>query len=227
MKVLIIYISTGIYNDNYNDFYNSINNFLPNIEKKVLSISDISHKADYQYIISDGPWPIVALLKFHYIYEALKTIDLTDITYIFYINADGRFLEKTNEYNNKFINIMNNNDLIFMNHALNDTPTYKNYIHAAFFGGNTKAFLELCEIHNERTYNNLHLNFIPKFHDETVVNTLYNNGSLLSYKINIDHYGIPNLLSTSSYYKKLINTYKDKALLQLMCTTKKHRKYVC
>ncbi len=223
MKILICYISTGIYNDNYEKFYNSIQNFLPGIEKKILTISDIEHKSDYHYYISHAPWPIVTLLKFWYISEALKTIDLTDIIYIMYVNANARFINKDQEFNNRFICELQNNDLLFSYHHGSDKEEYEKYIVGGFSIGKKDSYIELCNIHNKVTLNNLNNCHIPEFHDETVLNKIYHNGSLNKFNLHIEHYIMTDPKNESqSKYVYMRKKYGYQAILYCE-NTKKNR----
>lgn len=223
MKILICYISTGVYNKNYEKFYNSVQYFLPNIEKKILTISDIEHKSDYHYYISHAPWPIVTLLKFWYISEAIKNIDISDITHIMYVNANVRFLNKEQEFNNHFINNLQNNDLLFSYHHGNDIGEYKDYILGGFSIGKKDSYIELCNIHNKITINNLNNCFIPIFHDETVLNEIYHNGLLNQFKLYIKHYIMTDPINElQPKYVNMREKYGKEAILYCE-NTKKNR----
>lgn len=223
MKILICYISTGIYNENYEKFYNSIPRFLPGIEKKILAISDIEHKSDYHHYISHAPWPIVTLLKFWYISEALKTIDLSDITHIMYVNANARFMCKDQKFNNRFIHNLQNNDLLFSYHHGGDGGTFNDYIVGGFSIGKKDSYIELCDIHNKVTLDNLNNCYVPQFHDETVLNKIYHDGSLNKFNLHIEHYIMTDPKNElSSIYVCLRKKYGYQAILYCE-NTKKNR----
>ena len=227
MKILICYISTGVYNENYEKFYNSVQYFLPNIEKKILTISDIEHKSDYHYYISRAPWPIVTLLKFWYISEAIKNIDISDITHIMYVNANVRFLNKEQEFNNHFINNLQNNDLLFSYHHGGDEGIYENYIVGGFSIGKKDSYIELCNIHNKITLNNLNKCYVPQFHDETVLNKIYHDGLLDKFNLHIEHYIMTDPKNElDPIYIYMRKKYEYQAILYCE-NTKKNRNETC
>ena len=161
----IFYIATGVYKSYFEEFLKTLPNFLPGWEKRIIVVTD-----DYNYFNEyrrnrttlyiyeqiDLPYPIIPLLKTHYI----SLYAPEDAEYIFYFDADTRFLKKSDEFWKEFIADIDRGDIVVSNHPANLYPQYKiaedskAYIPegafyfpiiASCYGGRADKVLELCE----------------------------------------------------------------------------------
>lgn len=100
----IYYIATGSYKVYIDGFIRSIQNFRINSDKKIILLVDDFVDISYydieieQYIISDAPWPIVALLKMWYIYKYRE-----NFKEIYYFNANAQVIQDVPNYEDKML----------------------------------------------------------------------------------------------------------------------------
>ncbi len=197
-KIAIYYIATNKYILFFDDFLDSLNLFFPNINKKVIVITDCNN-IDFSSKGSNGVeirqehidhhfWPIPTLFKMFYIEKFLDD----DCDYHFYCNANIKF--------NKVFQFDESINMCFMKHYLSDRlslytinngnnnncvtppswakcyiskdeiPINAKYCQAGFFGGNSEKFSNLLYSVNDMLKEDLKHNVIPIWHDETYLN---------------------------------------------------------
>lgn len=202
MKYLIYYITTGVYVQNAKLFFETIDNFMPNDNKDIIWFSDnfidIVKHDNINVIkqnILDMPWPLVTMLKMHYI----KDNKLFGYDGYFYFNANSKFIKMKESTIVNFKNALNENKIICTEHTcrfenpIKDNYDYSDYAQACFFGGNYDTFFNVCEYAAKYMNEMLLKGIIPEFHDESCylkaledlkINRLQNH-----YGINIDIWG--------------------------------------
>lgn len=173
-KYCIYYITTGSYTNYAENFFNSLVHFMPGCKKTVVWLSDNFKVYRFpkditvkQIGILDMPWPLVTLLKMHYIIN--NRIDGYDG--YFYFNANAEIFD---EENNKPFNIINdaleNGKFIGTKHLFCIEDKTIKYVQACFFGGNEDKFFKVCEDVVKLVDEKLRNNIILDWHDETALN---------------------------------------------------------
>lgn len=213
----VFIISDGL--DEYTDYES---------DDKQVKVASIDHIHYY-------PWPIVTLFKFKYILDNKKS----SMDYCFYFNANSWVLEKDIDFWNDLNSMLSKNDLMVTYHAVNASKQSKNdfikgasirnkkstsYIkdqnyfklQAAFFGGKSTPFYEMCENHLALLTEDLKNNIIAPAADESYFNKyIFENRAFL--KI---HYQMVIYAEEKGYNKDFENelfvklryndSYKDK-----------------
>ncbi len=221
-KYCIYYITTGVYINNAIDFFKSLHNFMPNDSKTVIWLSDnfinidindknidIIHKN-----ILDMPWPLVTLLKMHYIYDN----KINGYDGYFFFNANSKFINMSPLLINNIVTNLSQNKLITTNHSCYPLTYNKQYSQACFFGGNYNVFFNLCKLVTEKMNNILKQAnaVIPLYYDEPVFNDIINDLHIPKYQqgfcLNVDILKINNIKDIYNNYPHtfIIMTMKNK-----------------
>jgi len=169
----IYYITTDRYVNYAPNFFKSLHNFMPNDLKTVIWLSDnfidveTDDKIDVlKKNILDMPWPLVTLLKMHYITDNR----INGYDGYFYFNGNAVIEEMSQETQDLLYNSIRNNLFIATNHAC--APLDTSYSQGGFFGGGYETFFSICqEVVDEINYL-LKKNTIPTWHDETTLNNV-------------------------------------------------------
>ena len=196
----IVYIATDVYASYIEDFLGTIHNFLPGYDKRIHAISDglkeydgynkdgVSIDVTYQ---TNLPYPLIPLSKTYFI----KSLLTDDMKYVFYFDADTKFLERSPEYWADFEEMMKSDKMLLSNHPGNYWPTYeiaetsnaylapedyKITIMSSLFGGTKDAMEWFCNeicplIKNDLNYHRDHqYHYIPSLFDQDYVNKVLN-----------------------------------------------------
>jgi hypothetical protein len=183
VKIAIITIATEEYRDNIPVLKRSIEKyFLPRHSKTVFlftngfpSVHDICIEIDHL------PWPLITLMRFNYILKIKYTLSQYDM--IYYIDSDCEVVDTVGEeifpdspgqitatqhpWQGCDSTIYETNP--FSKAAVLDNQG-RHYFQGCFFGGYSKAFLEMAaELHTDIVCD-LKSNFIAKWHDESHLN---------------------------------------------------------
>lgn len=192
-KLTIYFIATSSYKDGLALFIKNIHLFLPQMEKKVIVLSDgleeyndkeingVKYKV---YHIDHYHWPVCALFKLSYI---LNHFDF-DADYICYFNANLQVSPLFSKYEDVFdltkINMsyhanLGENVSNFKCLSLDDdNPKSKSYIgnanykyiQSGFFIGPKDLLYKACIDIDNWLKEDLKNNIIPKWHDESYLN---------------------------------------------------------
>lgn len=196
MKVAILYICTGKYTIFWNDFYKSSeNNFLVNSEKEYFLFTDGNIKAQNKkiHIIFQQKlgWPYDTLMRFK-MFDSIKD-QLRAFDYIFFINANMRFLVKIKE---DFLPL--DEGLIAVKHpgffnkvraeftyetnpaslAFIDSKEGEYYFMGGFNGGKVDEYLQLINTLRQNVQTDLENGIIALWHDESHLNKYLLNKSV-------------------------------------------------
>ena len=188
----------------FNNFINNIESkFLPNNKKHYFIITDnyeyieeLSKKNNINFTIFNENyigWPYETLYRFKYFNKINKKGAFDNIDYLYFFNSNIRIINK--EYD-----LIPDNDFIFVKHnsfhncsfkelenlekseistacEYKEDKEKKDYVYCGggFYGGETKAFIEM----SKKLENNIDIdeknNFIAIWHDETHLNYYINN----------------------------------------------------
>jgi len=226
MTIAILYICTGKYFKFWNEFYSTAQTNLLKFHKKhyfvftdnkeLLKAQNINVTYISQKKIG---WPFDTLYRFKIflgVKESLKNFD-----YVYYINANALIVSEVNEeifpspynfigcqhpcfydkYTNDYIYERNPNSTAFI-----ELGNGMNYLMGAFIGGESKAFVEMCEVLNENIDTDYNKGVIAIWHDESH----YNKYLLArSYKILSPSYVYPEEM-TIPFVPKIILRDKNK-----------------
>ena len=181
------------------------------------------------------PWPIVTLFKFKYILDNKNP----SMDYCFYFNANSWVMEKDDVFWANMSKTLAENDLIVTYHAVNASKKSKSdfikgasirnkkstsYIkdqryfklQAAFFGGKSASFYEMCENHLALLTEDLKNNIIAPAADESYFNKyIFENRDRLKVRYQMVIYaeekGYNNFFENELFVKLRYNdSYKDK-----------------
>ena len=183
-------IFMGKYQVFYKDFIANIEaNFYPNIKKYYYIVTDNSELPLYNdrtfvYNTEMIGWPYSTLYRFIYFLQFKKEdIELSEA--IFFVNSNGKFLEKiyspiVNEelfftYHSGFVNKKYSEISYEKNSVSNayipyDKANHYEYFAGGFHGGETSAFVKMCEILSERIFEDERKGYIALWHDESHIN---------------------------------------------------------
>jgi len=194
-KILIVYIATGKYKNYFNRFIKSLNAyFYPYTEKRLITVSD-KKISKYNLFINHNPWPIPALLKFHYIKNAIDLglkID-KNFTHVFYFNANVVFLDLINKhFVNKGLIAVPHHMWEWRNHDYlsftNDKVVNKDnnafikgrytYCNSGVLGGNINKLSKACDTIIDWTNYDLAHGKIAYWHDESYWNRYVNENNV-------------------------------------------------
>lgn len=173
---LIYYITTNTYINYADTFFTSLSNFMPNnlidviwLSDNFISIQQNNNINIIQKYIVDMPWPLVTLLKMHYIYNN----KLSAYDGYFYFNANSIIHKMSDNAINIINDSLKNNKFICSYHSFHPLSQFhdnKLYCQAGFFGGNYQVFYDICNKCVNKINDYLQTRYIPKYHDETVLN---------------------------------------------------------
>lgn len=240
-SILIVYILTGKYNAMFEGFHKTVTRFCPNSNITIHRMTDESPsnkiEEEHTSYIPHQPWPIVALLKFHHIRDAVRKLEARGeyYDYVFYFNSNIEFLEDCPEevfLGDKLIAVHNIGWDYLGHDPLNFTygkpldpksatyiEGYYEYLQSCLFGGPTNMILDACEEVIEMIDYDLAHNRIPVFHDETTWNkychTNQEKVNIISNewcmdKVNAEKYGYPNAKIVMRDSSVTQYEYKDK-----------------
>ena len=182
----IYYIATDTYKCYINGFIESIKNFRVGKKKKIIllidelqeSIIDTNDDIE-QHIISDAPWPIIALLKMWYINKYKQ-----DFEEVYYFNANAQVVNDLPDCEDKLLLTRHTHadHTQFDGHKFmaiqQDNPNSLSYIgyhdytyvQGGFFGGKAEIVYKMCESVSKWVESDLKRCVIPKWHDESYLN---------------------------------------------------------
>jgi len=189
--VAFLIIATNKYIDFVEPLVDSINKFVK-IENAVIDCFVFTNIPTYnpKYIslrIDATPWPLITLLRYHHILNYWDQFEGYD--HLIYIDSDMRVVAPIGEeliQDGITLCIHPGQGLIPSRHATfcreprseayisyeQDVP----YCIGALQMGNKAAFKELCSIARDKINTDLRSNYIPIFHDESVMlSTVYNH----------------------------------------------------
>jgi len=207
-NILILYITTGIYNNYAEQFFNSLSYFQPKDRKKVIWYTDDLINENKSFIkpwdtevvpLRHYPWPIITLFKFNYLKEAINLFG-SDYDYIFYFNANILFKDYVTNYANKdkltavyHWNWLNGNkNFVALGHGDYKSTSYidhpYDYVQACQVGGDIKEVEKMCNTINYWIQLDLANNIIPRFHDESYyVKYIDMNKSIVNYRSELEY----------------------------------------
>ena len=200
-KIAIVIIATGNYHDLFvKDLKSSVFKYFPNKSQiKIYCFSDTKNKLD-QITYFKTPhtgWPFDTLLRYKIFESEIDELMKNDL--IYYVDADMKFINKVPQY-------VFNKNLVLLRHIgfLPYTGTYeieksestyvefkkrKNYVQGCFWGGEKIDFRLLINTLARETDQDLILNKIPVWHDESYLN---------KYVSNLDFFLLPKNFSSSN-----------------------------
>jgi hypothetical protein len=193
-KIGILYICTGPYILFWEDFYKSFENkFIKDYEKHYFvftnsnDIYNSQNERVHLYSIENQPWPLVTLLRFQTFLSAEKDIEKCD--YLLFSNANivcekeilsDEILPREDKGENIFVTThpgyYQKPRVFFPYERSQRSLAYipwnlgKTYVIGAFFGGTSKAFIELCKTLKKNIEEDLKKNVIARWHDESHLN---------------------------------------------------------
>ncbi len=190
MKISILYICTGKYSIFWDEFYLSAQkNFLEGHTKYFFVFTDdqkLLQRKDFDvtYIKQTKlGWPFDTLYRFKLFLTVDK--DLRQYDYIYFINANALIVEKVGDeiFPEPFSLIgcqhpyfYNKNPQEYIYDRNPDSLAYvvsgygKDYVMGAFIGGESKAFLTMCQQLNNNIDSDYNKNIIALWHDESHYN---------------------------------------------------------
>ena len=194
-SVAILYIATGRYTVFWEYFYQSAEKFLlPDCDKHYILFTDntelLSQQGHYSNVTMIEQealeWPYSTLLRFKFFLSAKDIINKHD--YVFYFNANTEFLSDITKCDllpiepNKKLSLCRQPHMF---HLSKHDYTYERnpkslayiatnqgeyYFTGALNGGETKAYLQMCETLNQNTQTDLANDVIALWHDESHLN---------------------------------------------------------
>lgn len=188
--VTFIYIATNRYINYFLNQYQTLLNFCPNLNKNIIVLTDniekiLEIKDKYEdkkclikYIkyINHLPWPLITLLKMHYIYDVY---DLCD-DYIVFANTnlifDKNYIDNNYIYNDKIsLSFMGTTKHEYFNlwNKINPYDENLHYVIGTFFAGPKDKMKEFLIQSIKYINNKLINNIIENKHDESIINYLY------------------------------------------------------
>lgn len=190
MKIAVLYIATGRYSIFWDDFYTSCENyFLKKHEKTYFVFTDdenIKDKENIRKIYQKKlGWPYDTMMRFDMFLTLEK--ELIDYDYIFFFNANTKFLSDVNE---EILPDEVHDGLVTASHHAfydknPDDYTYdrnplstayipfgegSHYATGALNGGISKNYLDMCKKCSENDHTDLDNNVIALWHDESHLN---------------------------------------------------------
>lgn len=190
MKIAILSINIGEYDVFWPQFFKSAEkNLFPECHTKEYfvftdspAIKEIKNKV-HIYKQKDLGWPFNTMKRFHF-FQSIHD-DLEDFDYIFFANANAEFLCPIS-----FEIIIDSKDIIMIEHpgyhfvkkenlpferkkSSNAFVPIKDgniYVQGAFYGGKKEPFLQMIEILDARTEDDLKNNIVAIWHDESFLN---------------------------------------------------------
>lgn len=196
MKIAILYICTGKYNQFFKGFYESaMKFFLPEHEKTFFVWTDNDHIADGLNNVTvthkecQG-FPLDSLFRFEMFLDVEK--ELADYDYIFFIQSNAKFLQSVGEEilpDDSGLSIgiwggvmlkrpaylypyeRNKKSLAYV------APYGKNYIYymAGINGGRTKDYMDMVRTLAHNIRDDYNRNIIAKVHDQSHINAYLRN----------------------------------------------------
>lgn len=195
MKTLgIYYLATSTYCSGFSRFIGTLKNFMPNLDKTVLILSD--GLEDYNGRVVNGikcrlckidhyPWPIITLFKMYNINRFRGNYD-----YVMYCDSSLDFYELCTV---NFNHWLDSGKIILTRHAMSDVSNINDghffnsypkinsvsyidpkieftYVQAGFFFGPSRLVYKMCGEIAEMVKKDLAGGIIPKWHDETYLN---------------------------------------------------------
>lgn len=194
-SVAILYIATGRYTVFWEHFYQSAEKFLlPDCSKHYILFTDSAellsqqdHYSNVTMIEQEAlEWPYSTLMRFKFFLSVKDIIGKHD--YVFYFNANTEFLSYITQRDllpiefNKKLSLCRQPHMFHLNRrdytyernpkslayiAINQG---KYYFTGALNGGETKAYLQMCETLNQNTETDLENDVIALWHDESHLN---------------------------------------------------------
>lgn len=192
MKIAILYIGTGRYTVFWKDFFSSCEKFfIKNAQKHYFFFTDSKEFASDEKVSiipqENLGWPLIACHR----YKILNRVkeELKGYDYAFFFNGNMEFIKEIKE--NEFLPTDEQGAIVASLHSMNkrtdnpdDFPYERNpnssayiaygkgekYFHSGILGGKIEPFLNLLDICEQMTNEDLSKNIIPVFHDESVFN---------------------------------------------------------
>lgn len=192
-KIGILYICTGDYNLFWPRFYETSELFLlHDFEKHYFVFTDNPDKIEnlpriHLTTINNLPWPLITLMRFHYF--LMIEPQLREMDYLMFSNANLKFVTPITEA--EFLPRKDKGeDLFVVTHPgyaadkVYHAPFERNvkskayvpyncgkkYVIGALNGGTSDAFLRMVKILHTKTNEDLKRNYIPRWHDESMLN---------------------------------------------------------
>lgn len=222
MKIGILYICTGKYDRFFKDFYESAEKFFLTGSEKTYYVWTDSEDLifDNKNIVKIHQaklgWPFDTMMRFK-MFDGAKS-SLVNEDYIFFFNANMRFLAPVNE---EILPVAEDNHLVSVLHATfyntgirgtfetrpesnayiptNENP---NYFQGCLFGGRSAEFLEMNEVCKANVDKDLENNLIAIWHDESHMNKYFSQKP-------------PKKLHPGYAYPEMLNLQYPRFILQL------------
>ena len=194
-SVAILYIATGRYTVFWDYFYRSAEKFLlSDCEKHYILFTDsaelLSQQANYSNVTMIEQealeWPYSTLMRFKFFLSVKQTLEKND--YVFYFNANTEFLSDVTQGDllplepNQKLSLCRQPHMFHRNkrdYTYERNPTSlayisydqgKYYFTGALNGGETQAYLQMCEVLNQNTETDLENDIVALWHDESHLN---------------------------------------------------------
>ena len=184
----IYYIATDTYKCYIKNFIDTISKFRVGKKKEIIFLVDELQEINdqinkdikiKQYLISDAPWPVIALLKMWYINKYKQ-----DFEEVYYFNANAQVVNDLPDCEDKLLLTRHTHadhtqfDGYKFMAIQDDNPNSLSYIgyhdytyvQGGFWGGNAKIVYDMCESVSKWVENDLKRCIIPKWHDESYLN---------------------------------------------------------
>ena len=191
MKIALLYICTGNYDIFWDGFYASAEkNFYPSIEKEYFVFSDskkiqkLCDKKIHVFWQNNAGWPYNTLMRYQWFCSVQDALLLFDAVY--FCNANMRFLKPITEKEIPYptpekplilaVHTQNYEDELGVHFQPERNPCSKAYIKigdpvrayaGGFWGGTSKAIIEMCQKLRNNIADDLCRNIIAVWHDQS------------------------------------------------------------
>ena len=230
MKLGIVYLATGAYNNFWKDFYYTCELFFcVDAEKGYELFTDSPESFDYASSanvhvrqIEDLGWIVNTSYKSEYICSIRKELEAYD--YVFYINSNFLFTapiyakEVLPDLSNDYLTALSFNHYLqieIINYPYDRQPDClayipvgqgKRYFQGGFYGGRTKEMLLLSDWCREAIAQDFGKKIVARFHDESYINRylLDKNPKVLN-----DEYALQHIWPYHGPYKAVIRNKEE------------------
>lgn len=187
-KLLIVYIATGPYKQHFKKFHDSLKNLYPGVQKDIAMFSDDPTMfEDYEDIVYNSfvrhyPWPLVTLMKFWYVKEAITEMKAYEYTHVAYFNSNVIFRREITDksvYLGDKLAVVRHWCLYFYSDAVVENFGNKNknsvcyiehpedYWQAGLWSGPIDIVIDLCDRINKLISKDLIHRQLPSWDDES------------------------------------------------------------
>lgn len=178
-KLTIIYIATDKYIDLFDQFYKSVLQLRGDKNLILITNSDTdfvqNENCPIQKIyINHLPWPLITLLKFHYIYNVLDNCG----EYVLYANSNFLFnrdfqIEEDDQLHFSYVDTKFYNSQYGFWPSMNEFDRSLKHVLGGFFYAKKELLKDVCESIISDINEKLMKRIIYPMHDETALNLYY------------------------------------------------------